>query len=146
MVLVVLTYPLLSSASWFLWTYYNYFQGATTDTELKKRRSGFHQPSMDYLDEPGARQRAMSLASILTNTMEGKWSGHLFCCFPQLIPENTRVPKHLINQDCNYYEMWFLLVWQSLRSQDRSAPPAGTGLPTPVWSGTAALSGLKSKR
>ncbi|KAI3365798.1 hypothetical protein L3Q82_000797 [Scortum barcoo] len=44
--------------------------GTTTDTELKKRRSGFHQPSMDYLDEPGARQRAMSVASILTNTME----------------------------------------------------------------------------
>uniref|UniRef100_A0A7N6C4Q0 Sodium channel protein n=1 Tax=Anabas testudineus TaxID=64144 RepID=A0A7N6C4Q0_ANATE len=35
-----------------------------------KRRSGFHQPSMDYLEEPGGRQRAMSVASILTNTME----------------------------------------------------------------------------
>ncbi|XP_068165107.1 sodium channel, voltage-gated, type I like, alpha b [Antennarius striatus] len=45
-------------------------EGTTTDTDLKKRRSGFHQPSMDYLDEPGARQRAMSVASILTNTME----------------------------------------------------------------------------
>nr|XP_019963983.1 PREDICTED: sodium channel protein type 2 subunit alpha-like isoform X2 [Paralichthys olivaceus] len=45
-------------------------EGTTTDTELKKRRSGFHQPSMDYLDEPGGRQRAMSVASILTNTME----------------------------------------------------------------------------
>uniref|UniRef100_A0A7N6A6I8 Sodium channel protein n=1 Tax=Anabas testudineus TaxID=64144 RepID=A0A7N6A6I8_ANATE len=44
--------------------------GTTTDTELKKRRSGFHQPSMDYLEEPGGRQRAMSVASILTNTME----------------------------------------------------------------------------
>ncbi|XP_074483175.1 sodium channel protein type 2 subunit alpha-like isoform X4 [Sebastes fasciatus] len=44
--------------------------GTTTDTELKRRRSGFHQPSMDYLDEPVARQRAMSVASILTNTME----------------------------------------------------------------------------
>ncbi|XP_039997888.1 sodium channel, voltage-gated, type I like, alpha b isoform X10 [Xiphias gladius] len=44
--------------------------GTTTDTELKKRRSGFHQPSMDYLDEPVSRQRAMSVASILTNTME----------------------------------------------------------------------------
>uniref|UniRef100_A0A4W6BT40 Sodium channel protein n=1 Tax=Lates calcarifer TaxID=8187 RepID=A0A4W6BT40_LATCA len=47
-------------------------EGTTTDTELKKRRSGFHQPSMDYLDEPGGRQRAMSVASILTNTMEGQ--------------------------------------------------------------------------
>uniref|UniRef100_A0A672F887 Sodium channel protein n=1 Tax=Salarias fasciatus TaxID=181472 RepID=A0A672F887_SALFA len=38
-------------------------EGTTTDTELKKRR-------MDYLDEPGSRPRAMSVASILTNTME----------------------------------------------------------------------------
>ncbi|XP_055019107.1 sodium channel, voltage-gated, type I like, alpha b [Boleophthalmus pectinirostris] len=44
-------------------------EGTTTDTDLKKRRS-FHQPSMDYLDEPGGRPRAMSVASILTNTME----------------------------------------------------------------------------
>ncbi|XP_061834257.1 sodium channel, voltage-gated, type I like, alpha b isoform X1 [Nerophis lumbriciformis] len=36
----------------------------TTDTEVKKRRS------VDYLAEPGGRQRAMSVASILTNTME----------------------------------------------------------------------------
>ncbi|KAI9525985.1 Sodium channel protein type 2 subunit alpha [Dissostichus eleginoides] len=43
-------------------------EGTTTDTELKKRR--FRHPSMDYLDEPVARQRAMSVASILTNTME----------------------------------------------------------------------------
>ncbi|XP_056156943.1 sodium channel, voltage-gated, type I like, alpha b isoform X1 [Lampris incognitus] len=45
-------------------------EGTTTDTELKKRRSGSHQPSMDYLDELAARQRALSVASILTNTME----------------------------------------------------------------------------
>ncbi|XP_029306489.1 sodium channel protein type 2 subunit alpha-like isoform X1 [Cottoperca gobio] len=45
-------------------------EGTTTDTERKKRRSGFRRPSMDYLDEPVARQRAMSVASILTNTME----------------------------------------------------------------------------
>ncbi|XP_053170799.1 sodium channel, voltage-gated, type I like, alpha b isoform X10 [Scomber japonicus] len=45
-------------------------EGTTTDTELKKRRTGFRQPSMDYLEEPGGRQRAMSVASILTNTME----------------------------------------------------------------------------
>ncbi|KAM8904402.1 sodium channel protein type 2 subunit alpha-like isoform 2-T2 [Spinachia spinachia] len=45
-------------------------EGTTTDTELKKRRPGFRKPSMDYLDEPVARQRAMSVASILTNTME----------------------------------------------------------------------------
>ncbi|KAM3857132.1 sodium channel protein type 2 subunit alpha-like [Diretmus argenteus] len=45
-------------------------EGTTTDTELKKRRSRSRQPSMDYLDEPVARHRAMSVASILTNTME----------------------------------------------------------------------------
>ncbi|XP_067349504.1 sodium channel, voltage-gated, type I like, alpha b isoform X4 [Channa argus] len=45
-------------------------EGTTTDTELKKRRSGFRKPSVDYLDEPGGRLRAMSVASILTNTME----------------------------------------------------------------------------
>jgi hypothetical protein len=27
---------------------------------------------LDFLEEPGARQRALSIASILTNTMEGK--------------------------------------------------------------------------
>uniref|UniRef100_A0A674DRB9 Sodium channel protein n=1 Tax=Salmo trutta TaxID=8032 RepID=A0A674DRB9_SALTR len=46
-------------------------QGTTTDSEmrLKKRRS--RQASMAYLDEPDrARARAMSVASILTNTME----------------------------------------------------------------------------
>ncbi|XP_062302272.1 sodium channel, voltage-gated, type I like, alpha b isoform X2 [Osmerus eperlanus] len=43
-------------------------EGTTTDTDLKRRRS--RQPSMDYLEEPGVRQRAMSVASILTNTME----------------------------------------------------------------------------
>uniref|UniRef100_A0A8C3A471 Sodium channel protein n=1 Tax=Cyclopterus lumpus TaxID=8103 RepID=A0A8C3A471_CYCLU len=45
-------------------------EGTTTDTELKKRWPGFRKPSMDYLDEPVGRQRAMSVASILTNTME----------------------------------------------------------------------------
>ncbi|XP_029612528.1 sodium channel protein type 2 subunit alpha isoform X1 [Salmo trutta] len=46
-------------------------EGTTTDSEmrLKKRRS--RQASMAYLDEPDrARARAMSVASILTNTME----------------------------------------------------------------------------
>ncbi|XP_077461037.1 sodium channel protein type 2 subunit alpha-like isoform X2 [Stigmatopora argus] len=38
--------------------------GTTTDTEVRK------QHSIDYLEEPGGRQRAMSVASILTNTME----------------------------------------------------------------------------
>uniref|UniRef100_A0A3Q2YBG0 Sodium channel protein n=1 Tax=Hippocampus comes TaxID=109280 RepID=A0A3Q2YBG0_HIPCM len=38
--------------------------GTTTDTEVRKQRA------VDYLDGPGGRQRAMSVASILTNTME----------------------------------------------------------------------------
>lgn len=62
---------LLKLLSWICFDVF-FSQGTTTDTDLKKRRPGFHQPSMDYLDEPGARQRAMSVASILTNTMEGK--------------------------------------------------------------------------
>ncbi|XP_039613454.1 sodium channel, voltage-gated, type I-like, alpha isoform X1 [Polypterus senegalus] len=42
----------------------------TTETDIKKRRSGSHNMSMDYLADPTARQRALSVASILTNTME----------------------------------------------------------------------------
>ncbi|XP_063174321.1 sodium channel protein type 2 subunit alpha isoform X11 [Candoia aspera] len=47
-----------------------YFQGTTTETELRKRRSSSYHMSMDFLSDPTARQRAMSIASILTNTME----------------------------------------------------------------------------
>uniref|UniRef100_A0A8C0GF70 Sodium voltage-gated channel alpha subunit 2 n=1 Tax=Chelonoidis abingdonii TaxID=106734 RepID=A0A8C0GF70_CHEAB len=46
-------------------------EGTTTETELRKRRTSSYHISMDFLAEPRARQRAMSLASILTNTMEG---------------------------------------------------------------------------
>uniref|UniRef100_A0A670YD02 Sodium voltage-gated channel alpha subunit 2 n=1 Tax=Pseudonaja textilis TaxID=8673 RepID=A0A670YD02_PSETE len=45
-------------------------QGTTTETELRKRRSSSYHMSMDFLSDPTARQRAMSIASILTNTME----------------------------------------------------------------------------
>uniref|UniRef100_A0A8C1MW87 Sodium channel protein n=1 Tax=Cyprinus carpio TaxID=7962 RepID=A0A8C1MW87_CYPCA len=44
-------------------------EGTTTESEARKKRSGSHQPS-DYLDETVARKRALSVASILTNTME----------------------------------------------------------------------------
>ncbi|XP_078084357.1 sodium channel, voltage-gated, type I-like, alpha isoform X8 [Mustelus asterias] len=44
--------------------------GMITETDLKKRRSGSHQISMDFLEDPVQRQRALSVASILTNTME----------------------------------------------------------------------------
>ncbi|XP_015271649.1 PREDICTED: sodium channel protein type 2 subunit alpha isoform X7 [Gekko japonicus] len=45
-------------------------EGTTTETELRKRRSSSYHVSMDFLSDPTARQRAMSIASILTNTME----------------------------------------------------------------------------
>uniref|UniRef100_A0A8B9YJX7 Sodium channel protein n=1 Tax=Bos mutus grunniens TaxID=30521 RepID=A0A8B9YJX7_BOSMU len=45
-------------------------EGTTTETEIRKRRSSSYHVSMDLLEDPTARQRAMSMASILTNTME----------------------------------------------------------------------------
>ncbi|XP_048835105.1 sodium channel, voltage-gated, type I like, alpha b isoform X3 [Brienomyrus brachyistius] len=46
-------------------------EGTTTETDVqKKKRSGTHQTSMEFLEDPAARQRALSVASILTNTME----------------------------------------------------------------------------
>ncbi|KAK6310122.1 hypothetical protein J4Q44_G00200030 [Coregonus suidteri] len=44
--------------------------GNTTETEYRKAQSGSYQASMDFLEDPGARQRAFSVASVLTNTME----------------------------------------------------------------------------
>ncbi|KAG8559766.1 hypothetical protein GDO81_017448 [Engystomops pustulosus] len=45
--------------------------GTTTETEMRKRKSSCYQVSMDLLEDPTAmRQRALSVASILTNTME----------------------------------------------------------------------------
>uniref|UniRef100_A0A8C8SIQ9 Sodium voltage-gated channel alpha subunit 3 n=1 Tax=Pelusios castaneus TaxID=367368 RepID=A0A8C8SIQ9_9SAUR len=48
----------------------NISQGTTTETEIKKRRLSSYQISMEMLEDSAARQRAMSIASILTNTME----------------------------------------------------------------------------
>uniref|UniRef100_A0A8C3EGP8 Sodium channel protein n=1 Tax=Corvus moneduloides TaxID=1196302 RepID=A0A8C3EGP8_CORMO len=45
-------------------------EGTTTETEIRKRRLSSYQISMEMLEESAARQRAMSIASILTNTME----------------------------------------------------------------------------
>ncbi|XP_053120365.1 sodium channel protein type 1 subunit alpha isoform X2 [Hemicordylus capensis] len=42
----------------------------TTETDMKKRRSSSFHVSMDFLEDPTLRERAMSIASILTNTME----------------------------------------------------------------------------
>ncbi|XP_073490068.1 sodium channel protein type 2 subunit alpha isoform X1 [Aquarana catesbeiana] len=46
-------------------------EGTTTETEIRKRKSSCYQVSMDLLEDPiVTRQRALSVASILTNTME----------------------------------------------------------------------------
>uniref|UniRef100_A0A669Q8G2 Sodium voltage-gated channel alpha subunit 1 n=1 Tax=Phasianus colchicus TaxID=9054 RepID=A0A669Q8G2_PHACC len=45
-------------------------EGTTTETEMRKRVSGSFHVSMDYLEDPALRERAMSIASILTNTVE----------------------------------------------------------------------------
>ncbi|XP_053804394.1 sodium channel protein type 2 subunit alpha-like isoform X3 [Vidua chalybeata] len=47
-----------------------FITGTTTETEIRKRRLSSYQISMEMLEESAARQRAMSIASILTNTME----------------------------------------------------------------------------
>ncbi|XP_033612295.1 sodium channel protein type 1 subunit alpha isoform X7 [Fukomys damarensis] len=44
--------------------------GTTTETEVRKRRSSSFHVSTDFLEDPSQRQRAMSIASILTNTVE----------------------------------------------------------------------------
>ncbi|XP_015278897.1 PREDICTED: sodium channel protein type 2 subunit alpha isoform X2 [Gekko japonicus] len=45
-------------------------EGTTTETEIRKRRLSSYQISLELMEESAARQRAMSIASILTNTME----------------------------------------------------------------------------
>ncbi|OXB72790.1 UNVERIFIED_CONTAM: hypothetical protein H355_002176 [Colinus virginianus] len=42
----------------------------TIEMEIKKRRSSSYQIPMDLLEDPNLRQRAMSIAGIITNTME----------------------------------------------------------------------------
>ncbi|XP_045066288.1 sodium channel protein type 2 subunit alpha isoform X2 [Coregonus clupeaformis] len=46
------------------------YQENTTETEYRKARCGSYQASMDFLEDPVARQRAFSVASVITNTME----------------------------------------------------------------------------
>uniref|UniRef100_A0A671E539 Sodium voltage-gated channel alpha subunit 3 n=1 Tax=Rhinolophus ferrumequinum TaxID=59479 RepID=A0A671E539_RHIFE len=48
----------------------NVSQGTTTETEVRKRRLSSYQISMEMLEDSSGRQRAMSIASKLTNTME----------------------------------------------------------------------------
>ncbi|XP_067405410.1 sodium channel protein type 2 subunit alpha-like [Emydura macquarii macquarii] len=45
-------------------------ESTTTGIEIKKRRSSSYKISMDLLEDPTVRHRAMSIASIITNTME----------------------------------------------------------------------------
>ncbi|XP_065737010.1 sodium channel protein type 3 subunit alpha isoform X4 [Phocoena phocoena] len=45
-------------------------EGTTNETEVRKRRLSSYQISMEMLEDSSGRQRAMSIASILTNTME----------------------------------------------------------------------------
>uniref|UniRef100_A0A674KF08 Uncharacterized protein n=1 Tax=Terrapene triunguis TaxID=2587831 RepID=A0A674KF08_9SAUR len=49
-------------------------ESTTSEIETKKRRSSSYKISMDLLEDPTIRHRAMSIASILTNTMEGHCS------------------------------------------------------------------------
>ncbi|XP_066855832.1 sodium channel protein type 2 subunit alpha-like isoform X4 [Anser cygnoides] len=42
----------------------------TTEIEIKKRRPSSYQIPMDLLEDPNLRERAMSIAGIITNTME----------------------------------------------------------------------------
>ncbi|XP_063789674.1 sodium channel protein type 2 subunit alpha-like isoform X1 [Pseudophryne corroboree] len=45
-------------------------EGTTTETEANRRRLSSYKISMDMLEDPTVRQRALSIATILTNTME----------------------------------------------------------------------------
>ncbi|XP_051480262.1 sodium channel protein type 1 subunit alpha isoform X5 [Apus apus] len=45
-------------------------EGTTTETGMRKRLSSSFHVSMDLLEDPALRERAMSIASILTNTVE----------------------------------------------------------------------------
>ncbi|XP_077303682.1 sodium channel protein type 2 subunit alpha-like isoform X1 [Lithobates pipiens] len=47
-----------------------YPEGTTTETDVNRRRPSSYKISMDLLEDPSARQRALSIATILTNTME----------------------------------------------------------------------------
>ncbi|KAM5151888.1 sodium channel protein type 2 subunit alpha-like [Mantella aurantiaca] len=47
-----------------------YPEGTTTETDVHRRKPSSYKISMDLLEDPTARQRALSIATILTNTME----------------------------------------------------------------------------
>uniref|UniRef100_A0A8C3CWJ7 Sodium channel protein n=1 Tax=Cairina moschata TaxID=8855 RepID=A0A8C3CWJ7_CAIMO len=45
-------------------------ESTTTEIDIKKRRPSSYQIPMDLLEDPNLRERAMSIAGIITNTME----------------------------------------------------------------------------
>lgn len=51
-----------------------YLQADTTDTEYKSAGGDTNHEFMDLLEGPEARQRAHSIASVITSTMEGQYS------------------------------------------------------------------------
>lgn len=48
-----------------------FLQADTTDTEYRQGDGRTRQEFMDFLEGPEARQRALSIASVITSTMEG---------------------------------------------------------------------------
>lgn len=102
---------------------------------------------MDYLNEPGARQRALSVASILTNTMEGVvTSEYNFFSFPYYCYAFNLLKFHkaIIKRSTGIVKLdlkELYLLFQSWRSRDRNAHLAGIDLQTSVWSGIAVLHG-----
>lgn len=48
-----------------------FLQSTTTEIEIKKRRASSYQIPVELLEDPSLRERAMSIAGIITNTMEG---------------------------------------------------------------------------
>ena len=49
-----------------------YLQADTTDAECRQASGGANQEFVDFLEGPEARQRAYSIASVITSTMEGR--------------------------------------------------------------------------
>ena len=43
------------------------------ETEYRTGRLNSYPESVDYMEGPKARQRALSVASVLTNTMDGRY-------------------------------------------------------------------------
>lgn len=79
-------------------------QGTTTETEVRKRRLSSYQISMEMLEDSSGRQRAMSIASILTNTMEGEMQASHFTALntPSFCRPLTGFPHLELSHRYNY--------------------------------------------